>query len=594
MFKLSLENKTSRENFLLELSDNLIDVKDNCEYIITVDTDESLTEIKPMVLIGDIEISLYFISENSNGIRKYQSRNGSFFDNAIFLNYFGQCELLAVHGEFRKSYLLNVNVNGYKATIAKEMLEFLSKNSDDILQTCFSKSRSGFSRKIGDARNIVKLRVLDNAISTIEKSLFNFTTDKKKNIEHKLLHNSNKHKSVDDKSISWLSENMDDYELSNSKAYDLKIKNKHYKTNIPNSVPYIDTDLNENKVLHKFTLTALSYLKETRASIEKQNTDNAKSVEYEEYIKFDQVIKDIISPIFIGQVRSIDSLIERVTRIHVFFKKHIPVKSINNAMPVQTQFSLRHRHYAIAFNEISKFYKSTDADKKSSEFLLGLRNLSQLFEYCCLYSMVSYFRSFSTQKSASWTEPGYSWSGQETNKYNILANDFSFENDHFKYDLLYEKEFRSLNIRSPKLQENNLIRVDKKNNFYVPDFVIKVTNISSGEYYFIILDAKFSRRSRMRTTKDTRAPSALQSVYNKYATNLRTFQDGGIVNLTRYVGVLFGLSKDESEQKRILLFNEEHDINGSAPLFPFSAADYISFSSEGSKIDSILEKYIQH
>lgn len=593
MLKCYLTNKrTQSKNWL---SDAPIEVRDDNEFIITLELAEHDKSIQPIVMVGDIEIKVYFESELSDGTSIYKSREGNFFDNAFFLNYFGECELSIHLGNLKKAFIIEVNVTGYKANVAKEMLEFLSGNADDILQTCFSKSRMGFSHKQGGERSLIKIAALTHSVEVIERLVHSFKVDKKSRIEHKLEHNSSKPIVVDDSSASWLSENMDELEVADSSQYKLKIKRRYYQVNIPNSVAHLDTDLKENRVLHQFIFVALEYLSGIRKNLEKQGQYISEKTEYSEYVKFDQVIKGMINPILNMRIQSINELIERVKRIHLVFKTFIPVKKITGEMPLQTQFTLRHRHYGLAFNQIADFYNASDAERTNSEFLLGLRNLSQLFELCCLYYLVSYFKKISEPVSTSWVTHNYKWVGHKTEKLNVLANEFIFETDFYEYTLIYEKKYFSLSKNTMDLQKDNLVRLDQKNNFREPDYTIKVLNKVTKDYYFIILDAKFSRSYKMENSKPDKVPSVLQSIFTKYATNMKTYRDGNMVDLTRYVGVVFGLSKSEKEKKRISMFSNVHDIDGLAPIFPFAAADFISFtgnSVNSSGLDHMLDKYI--
>jgi hypothetical protein len=385
---------------------------------------------------------------------------------------------------------------------------------------------------------------------------------------------------------------MDELEVASSNNYKLRMKKRYYQVNIPNSVTYPNTDLKENRVLHQFVFFALEYLSVIRTKLEVQTRNVSDDVEYSEYVKFDQVIKGMINPILTMRIKAIDDLAQRVKRIHLFFKTIIPVKKITGEMPMQTQYTLRNRHYALAFNQIANFYNASDADKSNSDYLLGLRNLSQLFELCCLYYLVSYFKKISEQVSTSWVNHKLEWKGHKTQKMNVLANEFIFENDCYEYSLIYEKKYFSFSTNNMNLQKDNLVRLDKRNNYREPDYTIKVLNKLTKDYYFIILDAKFSRRYKMENTKPDKIPSVLQTAFTKYATNLKTYRNGSMVDATRYVGVLFGLSKNEKEQKRISMFSNLHDIDGSAPIFPFAAADFISFSGNRGNLDGMLDKYI--
>lgn len=590
MLKCNLTNKKTQVKS--RLSDAPFEVNDDHEYIITLELTEHDISIQPVVMIGDIEIKVNFETELKDGTKIYKSVDGRFFDNAFFLNYFGECELSISIDNMIKKFLIEVNVTGYKANVAKEMLGFLSDNADEILQTCYSKSQTGFSHKQGDERNLIKMSALTQSVEVIERLLHSFKLDRKSSIEHRLEYNSNKPIIVDDSSASWLSENMDELEVSNSSQSKLRIKRSHYQVQLPNSVTHLNTDLKENRVLHQFIMVALGYLSEVRKKIEEQTHNVSEETEYSEYVKFDQVIKGMINPILVMRIKAINNLIKRVKRIHLFFKITIPVKKITGEMPIQTNFTLRHRHYGLAFNQIACFYKASDADRSNSEFLLGLRNLSQLFELCCLYYLVRYFKKISKQVSATWVTHKLEWVGHKTEQFNVLANEFIFETDFYEYSLVYEKKFFSLSNNVMNLQNDNLVRIDQRNNFREPDYTIKVFNKLTKDYYFIILDAKFSRSYKMENSKPDMVPSVLQSVFTKYSTNLKTFKDGSMVDLTRYVGVLFGLSKSEKEQKRKTMFSKLHDIDGIAPIFPFAAADFISFSGNSDGLDEMLDKYI--
>lgn len=590
MLKCYLKNISSGNVDLL--TDAPIEIHDDNEFSIKLDLTSHEVKESPVVMIGDVEIGVHLVSQLESGVCVYESNRGSFFDNAFFLNYFGQCELSVFLDDVKFSYIVDVNVTNYKAGVAKEMLSFLSDNADDILQTCYSKSQVGFSHKRGEDRKLIKFSALTQTIDLIESVIPLFISDTKHDVEHHLQYNSNKPIVVDDSSASWLSENMDELVLSNSNQSRLRIKQKYYQVDIPNSVTLLNTDTKENRVLHQFILVALKYLSGTRKDIAAQVNSISDSEEYNEYVKFDQVIKGMINPVLMMRLKTVDLLIERVKRINLFFVTNIPVKKVTGEMPIQNSYTLRHKHYARSFNKIAEFYNASDTNRGGSEFLLGLRNLSQLFELCCLYSMVCYFKTISIPVTTSWLPKSLEWESKGASELNVLGNTFVFESEDYEYTLLYEKRFYSFSKDTMNLQINNLVRIDQSNNYRDPDFTIKVRNKSTNDFYFIVLDAKFSRRYKMTNAKPDKVPSVLQTVFNKYSTNLKAYKNNELVDLTRYVGVIFGLSKNEEEQGRVHMFNEIHDIDGLAPIFPFAAADFISFDKCNENIEGILSKYI--
>lgn len=589
MFVCNLINKSTHES--LELDDNPISILDDKEYGFLIETSHTFSQ-SPVLIIGDVEFDLELNESKSDNVFVYRTLDKGFYNNAYFLNYFGDCEIVISCGSFSKTYIVKVNVNGYKANVAKEMLEFLADNSEDVLQVCFSKSKVGFSDQKGKIHSESKLIALTNALDVFESLHYKFRLSKSYKVENELEFNSRIPNIVDDVSANWLVENLDSLELSDSNDFSLRIRRKFYNVDMPRSIIIKKTNTRENRVLHQFSLAALSYLIKEREKLQCQIESSFEDYEYSSYVQFDQVIKGMINPILKRKIKKIEVLISRVSKIKQFLKSELPVLKVSGEMPVQSDFTIKNRHYGLVFESLRKFYEASDINRSNDDFLLGLRSLSQLFELSCLYYLVKYLAGFSKQISSVWSESSLSWLGKVTGEFNVLANEFHFENDDYEYFLTYEKKFYSLDSSNYEEQLNNLVRLDS-NNFRVPDYTIKVQNKATREFYFIILDAKFSRSYKMNNNKNNdKVPSVLQEVYSKYSTNLKCYRSGGVENLTRYVGVLFGLSKADDSKARVKLFKSEHDIDGIAPMKTYAAADYLAFNKEGmSKVTKVLNKY---
>lgn len=572
-----------------------IEVKDDSSYQILVeimDYQEGVHE-KPSLSIGDLEIPLV-TQEQLNGLMVFKTQaKGSFFEKALFLNYFGECELSINYEESIYSFIFDVNITSYKASIAKEILSFLSTNADDILQSCYSKSRTNFDFKSGHNNNEIKFKALEYALEKFEATLPSFRFNHKHDMDTSVEFHSNKPPSFDDRVTEWLLENIDEASIASSNNYSVKINNHYLKIELPNSINTINTDKKENHVIHHFIRVSNKYLKEELTSLRSVLlSDKNLNSEYEGYVKFDNVIQASLSGIFYNKERNIKKLISRLDNLKRLVEKYIPVKEIKPIMPMQTSYTLRNKHYAITFEAIKTFYRAESGNRKKDTFLLGLRSLSQLFEFACLYFLVNYFKKFSSQVSVDWLLDSFSFYGPPSDKMNVLGNCFVFNNENYEYTLMYEKKFYSITQNRESDQLENLIRVDDRGSYYEPDFTIKVRNRHTDSYYYIILDAKFSRRYKMNKNKDD-SLGILSSIFLKYGNNLKAYTSNGIEDLTKFIGVMYGLKTNTDKTERLTYFNKIHDIDELLPISPFSSADYINFDSRENSFHRVLDKYVQ-
>ncbi|MEO9944063.1 hypothetical protein [Paraglaciecola sp.] len=584
-----------RTRVLKELSiDCKIEVKDDAEYQIIIEV-EQFNEViitAPTLSLGDVSLPLSE-GEHILGSTLFKTKDkGSFYDKAIFLNYFGECELAIVFNDSQLTYLFDVNITSHKANIAKDIVRYLSSNSEDILQSCYSKSRTGYDYKQGTPNKLVKMKALEDAISQLESAIPKFRFNRKHDIESRVEFHSSKPPVFSDRINDWLFDNVDEVAVANSNDYSFKLSSNYVKVELPNSINVLDTDKKENHVIHYFVRTAQKFLRQ-ELDVFRVNfvTANQLDSEYEGYIKFDNVIKSSLKDVYQNQEKIIVRLLSKLNFIQGQINKYLPVRKVKAFMPQQTSYSLRHKHYLKSFESIKIFYLAESANKQKESFLLGLRNLSQLFEFACLYYLVNYLRRFSTLIEVDWVKDSYSLIGSKKEEVNVLGNYFVFENDNFTYTLFYEKKFYALTSSSDK-QLDNLIRVDRGASYFEPDFTLKVEDKISGEYYFVILDAKFSRKYKMSDRDDS--IGILSSIFLKYGNGLKVYSNNGIESLTKFVGVMFGLKKQTDNTRRLTYYDPKYDIDSELPILPFASADFIDFSSSENPYYEILDKYIKY
>ncbi|WOT06218.1 nuclease domain-containing protein [Shewanella youngdeokensis] len=575
------------------MSESEVFVPDDIEYELIINTkiDSNGNDRKPELYIGDIAIKLG-MSRNHNKTTSFSSRvSSNFFDNAHFLNYFGESELVLItHDKGQKieyTKVINVTLKKKKADIAIDMLNYLSKNMDDIAQICFSKTRSGFKPSKDTCNNTVKFENLKNALEYLEVHIESFSRTKKTKIRSQLEMYSDKPPVYDHNTTMWLLSNFDKLKVTKKQDHNVVINRKFYNIELPKSNTYLCTDEKENHVIHYFLMTGINYCLELRKLLKSQEQKTTTSFENNEYIRFDQVIKNSINPIIKRKGQKVDEITNRLIKLKKTFDIIAPINKLKPQLPIQTSYTLKNNHYSSAFNLFKYFYDSNGADRSNDlSILMGIRNLSQIYEFSCLYQLVNALKQYSYDKGGLITTRlvthDKTWEGKQTMKINVLANQFVFKFDKDRdITLYYEKPFHVIDRYAP--QDNTIIRISKSTRPYRPDYTIRVDNKSTGDHHYIILDAKFMTLKNVRTK--------YKEMHSKYAQELKSVKNKIIDNTAiKYVGLLYALSEDNifSEDSYI---SAEHKPNGMLPISPYFSSFHLGVEENGTT-KYIIENYL--
>ncbi|MEY8215085.1 MAG: hypothetical protein RPR97_11485, partial [Colwellia sp.] len=414
-----------------------------------------------------------------------------------------------------------------------------------------------------------------------------FEQTKKTRIKSTLEMCSDKPPTYDHNTTAWLSNNLDRLEVSKKQDHNISINRKYYKIELPRSSNYLCTNEKENHAIHWFLLAGIHYCDELSRKLKSQEKGSSSSFENSEYIRFDQVIKNSLNPIFKRKRQKIDGTRERLIELKALFDTIIPVKKLRPQLPIQTSFTLKNQYYATAFNLFKYFYDSNSIESADvSNVLMGMRNLSQIYEFCCLYKLINGIQGSCDDHgglvNTRLISHDKTWDGKQTMKVNVLANQFIFNLDADRIvTLYYEKPFYSIDKDSP--QDNTLIRTTKSHRPYLPDFTIRVDNSKTSDHYYIILDAKFMRLSNVRKTYD--------GMNLKYGHELKAIKGSVVDNSAiRYFGLLFGLSED-GEFLEDTPVSSEHSPTGILPITPYFSSFYMGAKENGTA-KYILENYI--
>lgn len=589
--KWLLQSNVSKYDLLSE--DNIY-IPDDIEYEVIINVDVEFTETvkKPDLYLGDVKIELTVLNTNKN-LTSFSSKvRNDFFDNAHFLNYFGESELVLIIDtneniyEFKK--IINVTLRQTKAHIANDMLNYLNENIDDISQICFSKTRSGFkASEDNNHSNMVKIENLNNALNYLETHIDCFEKRKKTNLKSKLELQSQSPPIYDHNTSNWLLNNLQKLEVSKKQEYDIMINRKYYKIDLPRSNNYLCTNTKENHTIHWFILVSMNYCDELINFLKLQEREVISSFENSEYIRFDQVIKNSLNPILKRKRSLVEDAVKRLIRLKKIFDIIIPVEKLKPQFPLQTSFTLKNSHYAGAFNLFKSFYEANSVESSDDlDILMGIRNLSQIYEFCCLYQLINGISKNCFKQggiiSTRFISHDKTWDGKQTMKVNVLANQFVFQFDNERVvTLCYEKPFFTVDKNNP--QNNTLIRITKSNRPYLPDFTIRVDNIKTGEHHYVILDAKFMTFKTVR--------KKYVEMYTKYGQELKAVKNSSIDSTAiKYLGLLYGISENKRFFEDTHL-SSEHAPNGILPITPYFSTLYMGAKDNGS-IQYLIDNYI--
>ncbi len=575
------------------MSDKDIFIPDDVEYeiIINIKINSTGSYKKPELYLGDVDISL-ILKWSNNQTTSFSSRvRNYFFDNAHFLNYFGESELVLVvyengeRCEYKK--VINITLKKTKAEIASNMLNYLSENVEDISQICFSKTRSGFIPSKGDHNNMVKIENLNKALDYLETHVETFAQTKKVRIRSQLEMHTEKPPVYNHHTTMWLLSNFDKLEVAKKQDYDVTINRKYYRVDLPSSNNYPCTNENENQAIHWFLLTGLDYCKEMVKLLKSQERKTTSSFENSEYIRFDQVIKNSLNPIIKRKGKKVEDISKRLIELKKVFDIIIPIKKIKPQLPIQTSFTLKNKHYATAFNLFKYFYEANSAERTDEiNILMGMRNLSQIYEFTCLYKLINGIQQSCDETggliSTRLITHDKTWEGRQTMAVNVLANQFVFNLDVDRdVTLYYEKPFYVYDKYQP--QDNNIIRISKSSQPYRPDFTLRVDNKKTGEHYYVILDAKFMNLKNVR--------SKYKEMHAKYAQELKAVKNKVIDSTAiKYVGLLFGLGEDHRFVEDSFI-SSEHKPLGMLPILPYFSTLHMGVEENGTA-KYIIENYV--
>lgn len=531
---------------------------------------------EPFIVIGDVPIELEF-SHRGDDYKQFRTiQHKEFNKNQLFFNYFGESEIyLKFKSEHEALNKIHVDVKARKANseLARSMLEYIADNENELVSLCFSKSFIGGNFDNQSKENMHKFSLLRETVYYFYNKIGFFYRDYKHSLENSL-HISQQGQPTGPDSVYWLLQNLDKIMPSNAEEAKLKIKNRTYTiSEVPSERLTHNTDVFENRVINSFLYSARIFLIDLRKKYKSTSglmaTEKIKTDDSSDFVSFDHILSSFKNSIINHHIEDINALLLLVDKLIYLNKNNLQSKLIPKLRPRITSFVMQRPHYRYLFIEINKWYNANTPNLDKNNVLLGLRNLSSIYEISTLLMLSKNIpEMFDVQlenKVYRQYSEDLSFEGEERERpVDKINNYFEFDSDDASVELFLEPQIYS--YKKGITQFNDLINISNKEStatygrhYYSPDYIIRINRVAWKDPLIVILDAKYSSRANV-------LKYSLKETSEKYLHNVFQFKKGNIVGASpvKLMMILFAHGKDLPTS----FLNEQHYVDGELPIYP--------------------------
>jgi hypothetical protein len=320
-------------------------------------------------------------------------------------------------------------------------------------------------------------------------------------------------------------------------------------------------------VIHSFLIAAKLFLKGCKTALEAQLMMTIKEENYEnEFINFHDVLTNFKLPVIQHKLSEVIDLIKNVEYLKAFFNQIIPVTSTMHLLPRLTHYVRYHQHYLNLFILMDKWYQAHMPKVFSAQLLMGLKNLTKLYEFTCLLMLLEviqeqlYFKLiyFSYRKQGEL----YPFGGIEAYRPDgAINNYFVFQRLDQQIELYFEPQIYPYSYHSVV---GDLIDVSSSNykaeHYYCPDFVLKITATDWTLPAIIIFDAKYSNS---KNVKDYYIPQLIK----KYLLGINQLQAGHCLGPSP-IQLVMALFAHDTFSRTITTVHRRHLLKSDLPVLP--------------------------
>ncbi|EOW9550809.1 hypothetical protein K6U51_16665 [Vibrio fluvialis] len=559
------------------MSSSLVSIKelDSIEFVVKISDDVFNNIGTPFVSVGDIPIELEFSNWEEN-LRVFRSPLGSTRnDNKLFYNFFGQSDLLLHFEKTNEVFytkIVDILARRENAVLADNMLNYLTTNIEDAIQICFSRSRVSATLNDKSKFEFSKIDIIKQSIEHLTRTFAIFRREHKYQWEQEL-HTSEQGQPIGPDSVDWALKNLDKLSPSAPSEANIMFNNRGYAyPELPKEVLVKNTDTYENRVVSSYLKRIENYLSNLFKEYNKVSKNNVID-NTNEYVRFDHTMAKFAGLALKFKSKEINALILQVGKLRALYSKIIPSKIEGFYPPKMTSYVAKHNHYRVLFQHVENFNKAPSPNLVGNELLLGLKNLSIVYEITCL---VSLYKTIETYFSASIVEQGYyehnyenGYGGKKKKRPTGVSNNyFQFSNSSYTFELEYEPKIFQMNVNS---KAGDLIDTSRNRahpiygpHYFSPDFVLRIRNNLTDTVNIVIMDAKYKDR---KTISDY----DLKDLTNKYLLNIHQLKTESYLGVSP-IKLVLALFAHDRTGTFVSNVSNTHALTGEYPLLPQSAA----------------------
>ena len=533
---------------------------------------------EPYLLIGDVPVEmmpksitdtqLIFISVNDPKIHR----------NQHFYNYFGESDISLFfrdNADISNKITVDIKARKANAELASSMLKYISDNMNDMLMLCFSKSFVGGDFNDDQKSTMQKVSLLQKIMDFMTKNRGTFVRDHKFDWKQNIEITENGSPTGPD-SVFWMLQNLDKIEPSDKQSANLKIRERLYKTDVsPREYISENPDVFENRVVYSFLNAAKFFV----TSLIKKNSENLTegqgkylvTDDSDSYVSFENALKVYRRAIISHHLSELRQLNKSIDSFIHLYKKTLGIKLINGLPPRMTPYVLSRPSYRNLFEQVHKWYSAGTPNLNKDKLLMGLRNLSSIYELVSLHMLHSTIQNefdiTLRNKNYRHYDDSLPFNGDTQDRPEDLSyNYFYYEAGALSVELFFEP--RIYIYRKGIAQVGDLINVSNKDDtkygkhYYKPDFIVRFDHDDWAQPLVNVLDSKYTDHKNI-------LKYSLPDTENKYLHEIFQVKEGGKLKLSPIKSLLLLYAHGSSRVASKL--NKLHRVDGDMPVYPQGA-----------------------
>lgn len=466
--------------------------------------------------VGSSDLPVY-ISDHK---QKFNISLKDDFENGgkqIFLLYYDLVKLYVKvqftdksYVSFTSDYLLCCSKNMVSSENAEELIKYLVEFNDETINEWMFSHKGSISKEnifedgLQQKSAYQSLQAYIQLLTSIYISYKDTYPIFKSNVRHKIVkHNAlqpfEKIRSINASGLQWLFQNIGQLvEVVDNTAVKLNGKNYlPFQMSVEKSIN--NFDIYENRVVSGFLLLVCKHAKHIEEQLRQNIRDENKIIEKLRDLEQEGLYAPIIAVKQI-QLTNIKKMLDELRALILdIASQHREYAKIDihsdypiTSSPKKTKIFQEVRPYLIVFEQIMKWFKFGDFSLVKENLIFNVKTMDKLFEYYCLCQLLTALKKHGfSGTDRQFPSLLYRYKNEANESY--VANTYFLKRDNVYVTLYYQPVIRT------DYFENGitLFRTTSRNNYYTPDFLLKIRYKEYPAVY-LIFDAKYSTRNTIK------------------------------------------------------------------------------------------------